>query len=437
MTNKTLQTRIDEIDAQLANLREQYTTVKSHYDAEKGLMDQVTTIKKQIAQLEHEATTSTQSWDYNRSAEISYGQIPQLQAQLAEIEAKIEQAKADGTLIANDTVGAEDIAAVIAKWTGIPASKLIQSDKDKLINIEDVIRKSVVGQDQAIAAVSNAIRRSRAGIGDPDRPIGSFIFAGPTGVGKTQLAKTLAWYLFNDESAIIRIDMSEYMEKHAVSRLIGSPPGYIGHDEWGQLTEAVRRKPYSIVLFDEIEKAHPDVFNTLLQVLDDGRLTDSKGRTVSFRNTIIIMTTNIGSQLIQDTFASDYDKGIDVVRAELEKELIWLISSHFRPEFVNRVDDVIVFNPLSKNLNREIVQWQLQQLVTQIKSDKGIILTIGDDVIDYLISIGFDPAFGARPLKRAIQRHVMDPLASAIIRGDVLDGSTASVIMQVGKVAIH
>lgn len=436
MTNKTLQTRITEIDIQLANLREQYSSLKSHYDGEKNLMGQVTEIKTNIAQLSHEAELATQQWDYNRSAEISYGQIPQLQTQLTEIEATIEQAKADGTLIANDTVDAEDIAAVIAKWTGIPASRLIQSDKDKLIHIEDELRKTVVWQDQAIAAVSNAIRRSRAGIGDPHRPIGSFIFAGPTGVGKTQLAKTLAWYLFNDESAIIRIDMSEYMEKHAVSRLIGSPPGYIGHDEWGQLTEAVRRKPYSIILFDEIEKAHPDVFNTLLQVLDDGRLTDSKGRTVNFKNTVIIMTTNLGSQLIQDSFAKDYEKWIDTVRADLEKELVWLISSHFRPEFVNRVDDVIVFNPLSKNLNREIVVTQLQDLIVQLKSDKAIILSIGDDVIDYLIDVGFDPAFGARPLKRAIQRYVMDPLATAMIRWDVVDGAEVNMTMKDAKVQI-
>lgn len=437
MTNKTLQTRIDQIDAQLANLREQYATMKSNYESEKSLMDSVTDLKNQIAQLTHEAELATQSWDYNRSAEISYGRIPALQQQLTDIEAQIETAKANWTLVSHDTVDAEDIAHVIAKRTGIPASKLVQSDKDKLIHIEDELRKSVVWQDQAITAVSNAIRRSRAGIGDQARPIGSFIFAGPTGVGKTQLAKALAGYLFNDESAMIRIDMSEYMEKHAVSRLIGSPPGYIGHDEWGQLTEAVRRKPYSIILFDEIEKAHPDVFNTLLQVLDDGRLTDSKGRTVNFRNSIIIMTTNIGSQLIQDKFASDYDKGIDTVRANLEKELIWLISSHFRPEFVNRVDDVIVFNPLSKNLNREIVKGQLQQLITQVKSDKNIILTIEDSVIDYLISVGFDPAFGARPLKRAIQRYVMDPLATAMIRGDVTDGSHITVDMKDAKVIIH
>jgi len=436
MTNKNLQTRIDEIDTQLANLREQYATMKSNYEAEKSLMDKVTDLKNQIAQLTHEAELATQAWDYNRSAEISYGRIPALQQQLTDIEAKIEAAKADWTLVANDTVDAEDIAHVIAKWTGIPASKLVQSDKDKLIHIEDELRTQVVGQDEAITAVSNAIRRSRAGIWDPNRPIGSFIFAGPTGVGKTQLAKALAGYLFNDESAMIRIDMSEYMEKHAVSRLIGSPPGYIGHDEGGQLTEAVRRKPYSIILFDEIEKAHPDVFNTLLQVLDDGRLTDSKGRTVSFRNSIIIMTTNIGSQLIQDKFASDYDKGIDIVRSELEKELVWLISSHFRPEFVNRVDDIIVFNPLSKNLNREIVRWQLKHLQTQIKSDKNIILTIDDSVIDHLIDIGFDPAFGARPLKRAIQKYVMDPLAMALIEGRITDGSQTTVMMEDGRVVI-
>lgn len=437
MTNKTLQTRIDQIDAQLANLREQYATMKSNYESEKSLMDSVTDLKNQIAQLTHEAELATQSWDYNRSAEISYGRIPELRSQLETVEAKILAAKADWTLVSHDTVDAEDIAHVIARRTGIPASKLVQSDKDKLIHIEDELRKSVVGQDQAITAVSNAIRRSRAGIGDQARPIGSFIFAGPTGVGKTQLAKALAWYLFNDESAMIRIDMSEYMEKHAVSRLIGSPPGYIGHDEWGQLTEAVRRKPYSIILFDEIEKAHPDVFNTLLQVLDDGRLTDSKGRTVSFRNSIIIMTTNIGSQLIQDKFASDYDKGIDTVRADLEKELIWLISSHFRPEFVNRVDDVIVFNPLSKNLNREIVKWQLQQLITQVKSDKNIILTIDDSVVDYLIDTGFDPAFGARPLKRAIQKYVMDPLAMAMIQWTVVDGSQTTITMEDGKLIVR
>ena len=428
-----LQKRIDEIEKQLAELREKFNTLKAEWESERELVIKAKKIKEEIKKLEHEAEIAEKQTDYNKVAEIRYGKIPQLQKELKEIEEKIEKAKQEGRLVIKDVVEPEDIAHVISRWTGIPVTKLVESEKEKLAHLEDYLKQRVVGQDHAIKAVSDAIRRARAGLQDPNRPIGSFLFLGPTGVGKTELAKALAEFLFNDEKAMIRFDMSEFMEKHSVAKLIGAPAGYVGYEEGGQLTEAVRRKPYSVLLFDEVEKAHPDVFNILLQILDDGRLTDSKGRTVDFKNTIIIMTSNLGAQDIMDKMQEKIKDGdftseeAEQVRKELEKEIMPKLQTFFRPEFLNRLDEIILFNPLSDKVLRKIVDIQISKYAKMLEKEKGIKLILTDRAKDFLAKVGWDPVFGARPLKRAIQKYLLNELALDIIAGKVPEGATVKV----------
>lgn len=453
-----LDTRLSAIEKELANLNESYRSEKSAREADRNLLIESKDIKQQLQRLEHEAVIAEKQTDYNKAAEIKYGTIPSLQKRLQEIEAKILDLQKASSRI-NDSVQPEDIAMIIAKWTGIPAAKLIQGEAQKLAQLETHLSAKVVGQEQAIKAVSNAIRRARAGLKDPNRPIGSFLFLGPTWVGKTELAKSLAQFMFNEEKAIIRIDMSEYMEKHAVSRLIGSPPGYIGHDEGGQLTEAIRRKPYSVVLFDEVEKAHPEVFNLLLQLLDDGRLTDSKGRVVDFKNAVIIMTSNIGSDVIMKKMQSSTpadekaeiieelkgsktkDKGQKIKEISqnvinLDKDLMPLLQRFFRPEFLNRLDDIIVFNPVSQPMLRAIVDIQLEKFLALVVQEKNIQITVEDEVKDYLAKQGRDPLFWARPLKRAIQNTLLDALAMDIIEGNIGDGDKIVAKMEKWKIVL-
>ncbi len=405
------QERLKKLEEELANLREQSDALKARWKEEKTMIQRIRDIKEQIDKLRVEAEQKQRLGDLNKVAEILYGEIPKLEKQLEEEQKRLEEFQKEGKSMLKEEVDAEDIAAIISKWTGIPVSKLMQGEREKLIHLEEELGKRVVGQEKAIIAVSNAVRRARAGLQAPNRPIGSFIFLGPTGVGKTELAKALAEFLFDTEQAMIRIDMSEFMEKHSVARLIGAPPGYVGYEEGGYLTEAVRRKPYSVVLFDEIEKAHPDVFNILLQILDDGRLTDGKGRTVDFRNTIIIMTSNVGSSLIMEATNA----------AEMEARVMEALRAQFRPEFLNRIDDIIIFHALTKEHLARIVEIQVGYLAERLK-ENGYELEITDKAREWLAEVGYDPNYGARPLKRAIQRYIEDPLALEILEGVFKEG---------------
>ena len=428
-----LEKRLKEIEKELADLSEQYNTLKAEWEQERQLVIDSKLIKEEIKKLEHEAEIAEKQTDYNKVAEIRYGKIPELQKKLKEVEEKIEKAKKEWRLVIKDVVEAEDIANVISRWTGIPVTKLVQSEREKLAHLEDYLKKRVVWQDHAIKSVADAIRRSRAWLQDPNKPIGSFLFLGPTGVGKTELAKALAEFLFDNEKALTRFDMSEYMEKHSVSKLIGAPAGYIGYEEGGQLTEAVRRRPYSVVLFDEVEKAHPDVFNILLQILDDGRLTDSKGRTVNFKNTIIILTSNLWANEIMDKMQEKIKDGdftskeADEIRESLEKSLMDNLQQFFRPEFLNRLDDIIVFNPLSDKVLRKIVDIQISKYAKMLEEEKSIKIILTDKAKDFIAKVGWDPIFGARPLKRAIQKYLLNELALEIIAGKVPEESTVKV----------
>ena len=400
----------------LANLKEERNAVNAKWQSEKSVIDEVQTTKEAIEKYRLEADRAEREGDYGKVAELRYGKIKEAEDKLAELQKNLDNKSHENALV-KEEVTAEDIAEVVAKWTGIPVAKMLQGEREKLLNLEKELHRRVVGQEEAIEAVSDAIRRSRAGLQDPRRPIGSFLFLGTTGVGKTELAKALAEYLFDDENAMTRIDMSEYQEKHAVSRLVGAPPGYVGYDEGGQLTEAVRRRPYSVILLDEIEKAHPDTFNILLQVLDEGRLTDNKGRTADFKNTIIIMTSNMGSQIIQETFEkypNDTERAID----ESRDEVLQLLKETVRPEFLNRIDDIIMFTPLNAKNIRSIVKLQLQSLFRMVAKE-GILLDATDEAIDYLEQKGFDPQFGARPVKRTIQKEVLNKLSKEILSGTV------------------
>ncbi|MBT8380937.1 MAG: AAA family ATPase, partial [Ignavibacteria bacterium] len=363
--------------------------------------------------------------DLGKVAELRYGKISELESKMKEETAELANIQKNKKML-KEEVDAEDVAEVVSKWTGIPVSKMLESERSKLLRLEDELHKRVVGQDEAVSAVSNAIRRARTGLQDEDRPIGSFIFLGTTGVGKTELARALAQFLFDDEHAMIRIDMSEYMEKFSVSRLIGAPPGYVGYEEGGQLTEAVRRRPYSVVLLDEIEKAHPDVFNVLLQVLDDGRLTDNQGRTVNFKNTIIIMTSNLGSNLIQDRLLNIDENQIDNVMGELRERLGDLLRQSIRPEFLNRIDEIVLFKPLTHKEIREIVELQLKILVAMLKA-KDLKLSISDETKNWLANVGYDVTFGARPLKRTIQKYLVNPLSQELLAGNFVGGDTIKV----------
>ena len=422
MAKLTKADRIQQIEKELAELKERYRSKKAEREAQKAQWEKIKNLKQQIKSLEHEAQIAEKQTDYNKVAQIRYGDIPQLQKELSELEHLESESH-----FHKDTVDAEDIAAIIAKRTGIPVSKLVASEMEKLADLESFLRKRVVGQDQALHLVANAIRRARAGLKDPNRPIGSFLFLWPTGVWKTELTKALASFLFDDEKALIRIDMSEYMEKHAVARLIGSPPGYIGHEEGGQLTEAVRRKPYAVVLFDEVEKAHPEVFNLLLQVLDEGRLTDSKGKTVDFRNTLIILTSNIGSQLLLEKMKTQEKKKSESWPLVSLDEMMPLLLQQFRPEFLNRIDDIVLFNPLAPEQIRGIVDIQLSNYLKELLSAKEIQLELDNDAKNFLAEKGWNPEFGARPLKRALQTYLLDELALQIIEGKIKSGSLVAV----------
>jgi ATP-dependent Clp protease ATP-binding subunit ClpB len=410
--------KLKDLNTTLANLAVERDTLKAKWQEEKDLVEKIQTAKAGIENLKQEAEKAEREGDYGKVAEIRYGRIKEQEEKINELQAGLNELSTHSRRLMKEEVDAEDIAESVAKATGIPVAKMLQSEKEKLLNLEDELHKRVVGQDEAITAVADAVRRSRAGLQDPKRPIGSFIFLGTTGVGKTELAKALADYLFDDEHMMTRIDMSEYQEKHAVSRLVGAPPGYVGYDEGGQLTEAVRRKPYQVVLLDEIEKAHPDVWNILLQVLDDGRLTDNKGRVVNFKNTIIIMTSNLGSDIIQENFADVNEKNKDVIVERTKTEVMMRLRETIRPEFLNRVDEIILFQPLMKSEIRGIIKIQLEGLKNLV-AQSGIQLKFSDYLIDYLAENGFDPQFGARPLKRLIQKELVNQLSKKILAGDI------------------
>ena len=415
------------LSEEIANLNERRNDLNAKWQAEREIVEGIQKAKEEIENYKHEAEAAERAGNYEKVAEIRYGKIKESEANLEKFKMLLIESKERSTLI-KEEVDAEEIADVVSRWTGIPISKMLQSEREKLLYLEDELHKRVVGQNEAIEAVSDAIRRSRAGLQDDKKPIGSFIFLGTTGVGKTELAKSLSEYLFSDENAMTRIDMSEYQERHAVSRLIGAPPGYVGYDEGGQLTEAVRRKPYSVILLDEIEKAHPDVFNILLQVLDDGRLTDNKGRVVNFKNTIIIMTSNLGSDIIQEKFEDLDENKIDTVMEYAKKEVMALLRKTLRPEFLNRIDETIMFTPLTKDNVKEIVKIQLNG-IEKLAAKSNISITATNEVINYLSEIGYDPQFGARPIKRALQREVLNQLSKDILASKIAPGDV--VIMDV------
>jgi len=419
-TDANSKERRETVQRQLAQLREKATALRTRWQKEREGITRLSEAKKKVEALRFEAEEQTRRGNLERAAQIQYGELPRLEAELKQLTA-LQDGTGGGPRILKEEVDEEDIASIVSKWTGIPITKMLEGEVQKLIQMEDRLRARVVGQDDALTTVANAIRRSRAGLSDPNRPIGSFIFLGPTGVGKTETARALAEFLFDDEQAMVRIDMSEYMEKHSVARLIGAPPGYVGYDEGGQLTEAVRRRPYSVVLFDEIEKAHPDVFNVLLQVLDDGRLTDSKGRTVDFKNTVLIMTSNLGAQFLQgDALATDV--GFDFAR----DQVMGVVRQHFRPEFLNRVDDLVIFRPLGEEQLAHIVDLRLEDLKRRL-GDRKITIELTDAAKHLLLTSGYDRSYGARPLKRAIQRLIQDPLALKILDDEILNGDQVRI----------
>ena len=411
------QPKMDTISKELADLKDQEKSLKAKWQSEKTLMDKIQDNKVQIENLKFEADKAEREGDYGKVAEIRYGKLEALTKEIEDIQEELKSMQGDKAMI-KEEVDAEDIADVVSRWTGIPVNKMLQSEKDKLLHLEEELHQRVIGQDEAIAAVSDAVRRSRAGLQDPKRPIGSFIFLGTTGVGKTELAKALAEFLFDDDSMMTRIDMSEYQEKHSVSRLVGAPPGYVGYDEGGQLTEAIRRKPYSVVLFDEIEKAHPDVFNILLQVLDDGRLTDNKGRVVNFKNTIIIMTSNMGSSFIQAQMEKLHGDNKEQVIEETKQEVMNMLKKTIRPEFLNRIDETIMFLPLNEQEIKQIVLLQIKSVQSMLAGN-GVDLQLTDSAIDFISKAGFDPEFGARPVKRAIQRYLLNDLSKKLLAQEV------------------
>ena len=420
--------RRERLEKELADLKETQSSLNAQWQAEKDVITEVQKLKEEIDRVNLEVQQAERDYDLNKAAELKYGTLTDLQRKLQDAEAKLAQTQTSGKSLLREEVTESDIAEIISKWTGIPVSKLVESEMQKLLQLEDELHQRVIGQDEAVTAVADAIQRSRAGLADPNRPIASFIFLGPTGVGKTELAKALAAYLFDTEEAMVRIDMSEYMEKHSVSRLIGAPPGYVGYEEGGQLTETVRRRPYAVILFDEIEKAHPDVFNIMLQILDDGRVTDSQGRVVDFKNTVIIMTSNIGSQYILDVAGDDtkYD--------EMQSRVMEAMRASFRPEFLNRIDEVIIFHGLQKAELRQIVQLQTNRL-TQRLADRKMSLRLSEAALDFLAEVGYDPVYGARPLKRAIQRELETQIAKSILRGEFHDGDTIFVDIENERLA--
>lgn len=425
MALEAIDARLAEIERELADLNEKRSQLRAHWELEKNLIQETRTKKQQIEDARIEADRLEREGDLGRVAEMRYGLIPQLEKEIRQSQERLEKLQQEKQML-KEEVGSEDIAEVVAKWTGIPVSKMLESERSKLIHMEERLHERVIGQEEAVRAVSNAIRRSRAGLQDRNRPIGSFIFMGSTGVGKTELARALAEFLFDDDHAMVRIDMSEYMEKHAVSRLVGAPPGYVGYEEGGQLTEAVRRRPYSVLLLDEIEKAHPDVFNILLQVLDDGRLTDSQGRVVDFKNTIIIMTSNIGSHLITEQIQNLTPENLENVMGTLKTQLLQELRKHVRPEFLNRIDEIVMFQPLLQSDIRKIVDIQLRRVAEMVEKN-GMKLHVTDEARDWLSKSGFDPSYGARPLKRVIQRSIVDQLATRLLTGEFVPGDSIEI----------
>ncbi|MBX2861566.1 MAG: ATP-dependent chaperone ClpB [Vampirovibrio sp.] len=428
--------RLVKLEAEIGDLKQQKQALESRWKQEKEGIHSIQGIKEVIEQVKQDIDHAERETNLAKAAELKYGKLPELQKQLAEVEAHLSKSKEakdteeEGGLL-REEVDEEQIAEIISRWTGVPVTRLVESEVDKLTRMEEFLHHQVVGQDEAVSAVSEAVRRARAGLKEENRPVGSFMFLGPTGVGKTELVKALAEFLFNDSNAIVRIDMSEYMEKHSVARLIGAPPGYIGHDEGGQLTEAVRRKPYSVVLFDEVEKAHPDVFNVMLQLLDDGRLTDSKGRTVDFKNTLVVMTSNLASQLILD---ANLKQSLGEIQSSehVKEQVMAELKNHFKPEFINRIDDIIFFNVLSPSDLREIVDIQLKKL-HQLLQNRGLSLELSDAAKDHLGQLGYDPVYGARPLRRVIRKHLENPLSSRLIKGEFLEGDTIYVDLDPDK----
>jgi ATP-dependent Clp protease ATP-binding subunit ClpB len=413
--------RLEKLEKELADLKEEKDRLSSHWQQEKELIQAGRKVKEDLEQVRLEWQRAQQAGDYAKASELQYGRIPQMERQIQEHEARLA-ALQQGQRMLKEEVDEEDIAEVVSRWTHIPVSRLVEGEIQKLLKMEERLHNRVVGQDEAIRAVANAIRRARAGLQDPNRPLGSFIFLGPTGVGKTELARALAEFMFDDEHSMVRIDMSEYQEKHTVSRLIGAPPGYVGYEESGQLTEAVRRRPYSVVLFDEIEKAHPEVLNVMLQLLDDGRLTDGQGRTVDFKNTVVIMTSNVGSHYIAEQVAA----GTTTVDGNVKRQVMDALREHFRPEFINRLDEIIIFHALSRTEMRTIIDIQLRGLARRLE-DRKIRIELTERAKDLIIAEGYDPTYGARPLKRTIQRSVLDPLAMRVLNGDFREGDTVRI----------
>ncbi len=421
-TDTGSQQRLGTLEQELASLKEERDALRSRWDQERQAIMAISELRDEMDHLRVEVEAAQRNYDYNKAAELQYGRAKELEQRIAEEEAKLARLQSGGKLL-KEEVDSEDIAEVVSRWTGIPISRLMEGEIEKLVHMEERLHGRVIGQDEAIEAVSNAIRRSRAGLSDPHRPMGSFIFLGPTGVGKTELARALASFLFDSDQAMVRIDMSEYMEKHAVSRLIGAPPGYVGYDQGGQLTEAIRRRPYSVILFDEIEKAHPEVFNVLLQVLDDGRLTDGQGRNVNFANTVVIMTSNLGSQAIMTM--NEHNAG------EIRSKVMDALRANFRPEFLNRVDETIIFSQLSRQEIGQIVELQLEQVQARL-AERNMNLHVTDEARDLIATLGYDPAFGARPLKRVIQKRVLDPLALGLLDGSLHEGETVTLAVKDG-----
>ena len=415
-TDEKAKERLADIEKRIADLKEQSGAMKAKWQSEKEEIEKMRTAKEQLEEAKLQLEQARQTGDLNKAAELQYGRIPELERQLSEEQARLADLQKEGVFL-KEEVDEEDVAEVVAKWTGVPVSKMLEGEMQKLVKMEENLRRRVIGQDEALEAVANAVRRARAGLQDPNRPIGSFIFLGPTGVGKTETAKALAEFMFDDERAMVRLDMSEYMEKHAVARMIGAPPGYVGYDEGGQLTEAVRRRPYSVVLFDEIEKAHPDVFNVLLQILDDGRLTDSKGRVVDFKNTVLIMTSNLGSREIQNSAMVD---------TPINEIVMSVLREYFKPEFLNRIDDIVVFTQLSREQIAQIIEVQLERLRKNL-AERGIEIVLEDSAKELLVQEGYDPTFGARPLKRAIQTLIQNPLAVRLLNGEIGSGQKIHV----------
>jgi ATP-dependent Clp protease ATP-binding subunit ClpB len=415
-TDEKSKERLNDIEKRISDLNERSSGMKAKWQSEKAEIEKMRKCKEELENAKLDLERARQAGDLNKAAELQYGRIPELEKEIAAEQARLSELQSDGVFL-KEEVDEEDVAEVVARWTGVPVSKMLEGEMQKLVSMEENLRRRVIGQDEGLTAVANAVRRARAGLQDPNRPIGSFIFLGPTGVGKTETARALAEFMFDDERAMIRLDMSEYMEKHAVARMIGAPPGYVGYEEGGQLTEAVRRRPYSVVLFDEIEKAHPDVFNVLLQILDDGRLTDSKGRVVDFKNTVLIMTSNLGSREIQ---AAEGDE------KQAREAVVQVLREHFKPEFLNRIDDIVVFKQLGREQISQIIEVQLGKL-RQMLAERGITLELDDAAKELLVKEGYDPIYGARPLKRAIQTHLQNPLAVKLLQGEIASGQTIRV----------